>query len=69
MVISPIVFKKRWTKKEIIQTFNTSDAARKAGMEYPAKSLSSKRVGRIVAEVAEAICTANKRIRPDPQLR
>ena len=63
MVVSPLCFKKRPTKKEIIEMFNTSNTARKAGMEYPMRSLSSKRLDRVIAEVAEAIRIANKRIR------
>ena len=62
MVICPLI-RRRLTKKDIIALFNTSDTAKKAGMEHPVKSLSSKRVERVAAEVAETIRTANRRIR------
>ena len=62
MVISPLTFKKTWTKKEVIDMFNGSNTARQAGMEYAAKSLSSKRLGQIVKEIAALIRKANKMI-------
>ena len=60
MVISPLTIKKRWTKKEVIDMFNRSNTARQAGMEYAAKSLSSKRLDQIIREIAALTKTANK---------
>jgi len=55
MVMSPMTIKKRWTKKEIIALYNNSDAAKRSGVEYSTKSLSAKRIDRIIAEVAALV--------------
>jgi hypothetical protein len=62
MVISPLTIKKRWTKKEVIDMFNRSITARQVGLEYAAKSLSSKRLDQIIKEIAALIKKANKAI-------
>lgn len=62
MVVSPLVAKKRWTKREIVLMFNTSENAQQSGMTYSDKSLSSKRLDRIVDEIVELILCANKRM-------
>jgi hypothetical protein len=62
MVISPICFKRRWTKKEIIQMYNNSRCSEITGEKYSEKSLSAKRVDRIVADVAKLISDANKKM-------
>lgn len=64
MTISPIVFKKRWTKKEIINMFNGSDTARSLGRQYSTKSLSSKRLELIVRQIVEIIRSADHPIQP-----
>ena len=53
MVVSPICFKKRWTKKEIIHLYNNSRCSEITGEKYSEKSLSAKRVDRIVVDVAK----------------
>jgi len=60
MIVSPLTFKKSWTKKEVIEVFNRSKTARQAGLEYPTTSLSSKRFDRIVREIVKLILSANK---------
>jgi len=60
MVVSPFTFKKRWTKKEIIAMFNSSDTARQLGKQYSTKSLSCKRLDRVVAEIVALIASANQ---------
>jgi hypothetical protein len=60
MIVSPLTFKKSWTKKEVIEVFNGSKTARQAGLEYPTTSLSSKRFDRIVREIVKLILSANK---------
>lgn len=60
MIVSPLTFKKSWTKKEVIELFNGSKTARQAGLEYPTTSLSSKRFDRIVREIVKLILSANK---------
>jgi hypothetical protein len=63
MVVSPFVTKRRWTKREIIIMFNTSENAQQSGMRYSEKSLSCKRLDRIVTEIVELISSANKRMK------
>ena len=58
MIVSPLTFKKHWTKKEVIEVFNKSKTARQAELEYPVKSLSSKRFDRIVGDIVELILIA-----------
>jgi hypothetical protein len=55
MVISPLTFKKKWTKKEIITLFNNSEMAKKTSKEYSFKSISAKRFDRIVLELVDMI--------------
>ena len=49
-IISPLNFKKRWTKKEIINFYNKFA---EPGKEYVGKSLSAKRLSKIIEEIAE----------------
>ena len=54
-VISPGFVSKKWTKKKIIELFNESSNAKKAKLEYPLKSLSSKRLAKIITNICEAL--------------
>ena len=65
MIVSPLTFKKHWTKKEVIKMFNQSKTARQASLEYAARSLSSKRFDRVVGEIVELILSANKSVERD----
>jgi len=65
MTVSPLTFKKRWTKKEVIAVFNGSQTARRAGLEYPLSSLSSKRFDRILGDIVELVQDANKSVERD----
>jgi len=69
MIVSPLTFKKHWTKKEVIELFNKSKTARQAGVEYPATSLSSKRFERILGEIIKQIRNADRRSKIDPKPR
>jgi hypothetical protein len=60
LTVSPITSKKHWSKKEVIEIFNQSQTAKQAGLEYPLKSLSSKRFERILGEIVKLILNANK---------
>jgi hypothetical protein len=60
MIVSPLAYKKSWTKKEVVEVFNGSKTARQAGLEYSARSLSSKRFDRIMREIVELTSIANK---------
>ena len=46
---------KKWTKKKIIELFNKSSNAETAKLEYPLKSLSSKRLAKIITDVCEVL--------------
>jgi hypothetical protein len=52
MIVSPLTFKKRWTKSAVIRLFNESENARRIGLAYPETSLSGKSVSRIITDVA-----------------
>jgi hypothetical protein len=52
MIVSPLTFKKRWTKSAVIRLFNESENARRIGVAYPETSLSGKSVSRIITDVA-----------------
>jgi hypothetical protein len=65
MTVSPLTFKKHWTKKEVIAVFNGSKTARRAGLEYPLSSLSSKRFDRILREIVKLVLNANKSVERD----
>ena len=60
IVVSPLAFKKTWTKREVIELFNSSDTASKAGLVYSLKSLSNKRLDLIVSELAALIPNVNQ---------
>jgi hypothetical protein len=65
MTVSPLTSKKHWTKKEVIAVFNGSKTARRAGLEYPLSSLSSKRFDRILRDIVELVQDANKSVEKD----
>ena len=54
MVISPLTLKKRWTKREIIKLFNERENIELAeGKKYSEKSLSAKRLYKIIFDLVE----------------
>lgn len=54
-VLSPGFSFKRWTKKQLIEIFNCSSNAQNSLQEYSAKSLSAKRLEKIVSDICELI--------------
>lgn len=52
MIVSPLTFKKRWTKSMVIRLFNESENARRLSGTYPETSLSGKTLTRIITDVA-----------------
>ncbi len=54
-VISPSFMKRRWTKKQIIQLFNSSTNADIGNIRYSEKSLSAKTYGKIFSDLADLI--------------
>jgi hypothetical protein len=54
MVISPLTFKKRWTKREIIKLFNERENVELGeGKKYSERSLSAKRLDKIIFDLVE----------------
>lgn len=54
-VLSPGFALKRWTKKKIVETFNSSTNAVELMQEYSMKSLSNKRLDKIVRDICELL--------------
>ena len=54
-VLSPGFSFKRWTKKLLIETFNSSSNAKVSKQEYSAKSLSTKRLEKIIRDICELL--------------
>ncbi len=44
---------KRWTKKQIIDLYNSSSNAKELDKKYPLKSLSNKRLSRIIDDICK----------------
>ncbi|OAI15630.1 hypothetical protein A1359_09485 [Methylomonas lenta] len=54
-VLSPGFAFKKWTKMQLIEMFNSSSNAKSQAQEYSTKSLSSKRLGKIVSDIYELL--------------
>lgn len=54
-VLSPGFSFKKWTKKQIIEIFNSSSNAKNKVQEYSSKSLSAKRLEKIVGDICELL--------------
>lgn len=54
----------KWTKKKIIDLYNNSEASKESNIEYPSKSLSSKRLSEIIREICD-ILRYNQRLHED----
>ena len=51
----PGFLNKRWTKKQLIELYNTSVNAEETNIQYPLKSISSKKLSRIIGEICELL--------------
>ena len=51
----PGILNKRWTKKQIIELYNSSVNAEETNIQYPLKSISSKKLSRIIGEICELL--------------
>lgn len=60
-VLSPFTFTKQRSKLELIRSFNNRKNKPADEVEYSEKSLSSKRLDRIIAEIADRLIDAGKR--------
>ena len=58
--VSPLTLKKRWTKMDVIQMFNTSVNAARSGFTYPERSLASKPLNRVIGDIVELVEAANQ---------
>ena len=54
-ILSPGFSFKKWTKKQIIEAFNSSKNAKDSMQEYSMKSLSSKRLEKIIRDICEML--------------
>ncbi|MFP4548767.1 MAG: hypothetical protein ACLFQM_11605 [Fidelibacterota bacterium] len=54
-ILSPGFSFKRWTKKKIIETFNRSQNAESKNQQYSMKSISAKRLDRIIRDICEML--------------
>ena len=53
--LMPGILNKRWTKKQLIELYNTSVKAEETNIQYPLKSISSKKLSRIIGEICELL--------------
>ena len=54
-VLTPGFLTKKWTKKKIIDLYNNSEFAKESNIQYSYKSLSAKRMSRIVTEICDIL--------------
>lgn len=62
--LTPGFLIRKWTKKQIIDLYNNSEASKESNIQYSSKSLSSKRLSRIVTEICD-ILSHNQRQHQD----
>jgi len=49
--LSPGFVTKKWSKKKLIETFNNSSNARESNQKYPMRSLSSKKLEKVILDI------------------
>jgi hypothetical protein len=59
-VFAPGFAFKRWTKKQIIELYNDCSNAKELDKKYPLKSISNKRLSRIIADICEILKSQQK---------
>ncbi len=57
--LAPGFFAKKWTKKQIIELYNKSEAAKESNIQYPLKSLSNKKLSKIISEICKILSHNN----------
>ena len=55
MIVSPLTFKKRWSKKEIVALINSRKNQPSDGVRYSDKSFSAKRFERIFGDLVDLL--------------
>lgn len=58
MAISPLIFKKRWTKMAIIELYNSSKGPGRP--EYPTTSIGNKSLEKVVKDIVELLTTSKQ---------
>ena len=53
--LSPGFVTKKWSKKKLIETFNNSSNAKESNQEYSKKSLSSKKLERVIGDICRIL--------------
>jgi hypothetical protein len=53
--LMPGILNKRWTKKQVIELYNSSVNANETTIKYPLKSISNKKLSRIIGEICELL--------------
>ena len=53
--LMPGIPNERWTKKQIIEFYNSSVNAEETNIKYPLKSISSKKLSQIIGEICELL--------------
>jgi hypothetical protein len=53
--IAPGFAFKRWTKKQIVELYNNSSNTKKSDKKYSLKSLSNKKLSRIIGDICELL--------------
>ena len=53
--IAPGFAFKKWTKKQIVELYNSSSNAKKSEEKYPLKSLSNKKLSRIIGDICKLL--------------
>jgi hypothetical protein len=66
--ISPLTIDRTWTKARVVEMFNRSANAQRAGLQYPQRSLANRRLDVVIREVAKLLNQA-ERIAIPPQER
>jgi hypothetical protein len=60
--ISPLTIDKNWTKARLVEMFNASANAQRAGLQYPQRSLANRRLDAIIRDVAELLDQAERTV-------
>ena len=60
--ISPLTVDKTWTKARVIEMFNRSANAQRAGLQYPQRSLANRRLDMVIRDVAELLEQAERAV-------
>jgi hypothetical protein len=62
IAVSPLTVSKSWTKLELIRLFNGRKNRPPDDQPYSEKSLASKRLGKIIADIVRLVLEADKRL-------